>query len=104
MPKELSTKHTPMWSAAAANLLKGELKIRGIRYSKLVTLLKGIDVIESERTITNKLSRGGFSFVFYLQCMKALGRATVTINLADLDVGTVSTAQPPKSETPPKQT
>jgi len=102
MPKVMSTKHTPKWSAAAANLIKGELAHRGLRYSHLVTLLRKIDVIENERSITNKLSRGGFTFVFYLQCMKALGLTSVTIKLAELDVGAVSPVEPAKPEVPPK--
>jgi hypothetical protein len=104
MPKVLSTKHTPKWSAAAANLIKGELGHRGLHYRQLVTLLERINVFENERSITNKLSRGGFTFVFYLQCMKALGRTSVTINLAELDVGTVSPVKPAKPKAPPKQT
>lgn len=79
-------KSIPKWNAEATNLLKGELKRRGIGYKKLALLLLAIDVVESERSITSKLSRGGFPFTFYLQCMKAIGRSSVTINLADLDI------------------
>jgi hypothetical protein len=102
MPKVLSTKHSPKWSAAAANLLKGELKHRGLRYRHLVTLLESIAVIENERSITNKLSRGGFTFVFYLQCMKAIGRTSVTINLAELGIDTESKVltAPPGARSP----
>lgn len=77
----------PKWSAEATALVKAELKRRGVTYGKLVTLLLAIDVVESVPSITNKLSRGGFTFVFYLQCMKALGYSSVTIRLDDLNVG-----------------
>ncbi|WP_312883535.1 DUF6471 domain-containing protein [Paraburkholderia youngii] len=39
---------------------------------------------ETERSIANKLSRGSFSFAFYLQCMRALGRADFRVDLTDV--------------------
>ncbi len=61
------------WSARAKGLLKSELKRRNIGYRELAEKLEAIGVKESERNIANKISRGGFSAVFLLQCLEAIG-------------------------------
>lgn len=57
----------------AKNLLKAELKRRGITYGMLVERLAAIGVVDSERNLNNKISRGGFSGAFLLQCLEAIG-------------------------------
>lgn len=57
----------------AANLLKAELKRKGVTYSQLVERLADIGVDEKEVNIRNKLSRGKFTAAFLLQCLTALG-------------------------------
>ncbi len=57
----------------AKNLLKGELKRRGVTYALLAEKLADIGVQENERNLNNKISRGGFSAAFLLQCLKAVG-------------------------------
>ncbi len=61
------------WEARAKNLLKAELKRRGVTYAQLVDKLAAIGVTESEPNIRNKLSRGKFTAVFLIQCLEALG-------------------------------
>ena len=61
----------------AANLLKAELKRKGVTYSQLVEKLAAIGVDEKEVNIRNKLSRGKFTAAFLLQCMTAIGTATL---------------------------
>ena len=61
------------YEALAKNLLKGELKRRGVTYGQLVEKLAAIGVHDSERNLTNKISRGGFTAAFLLQCMVAIG-------------------------------
>ncbi|WP_420403577.1 DUF6471 domain-containing protein [Nisaea sp.] len=61
------------WEARAANLLKAELKRRGVTYSQLTDRLQDMGVPEKEANIRNKLSRGKFSAVFFLQCLSAIG-------------------------------
>ena len=61
------------WEAKVANLLKAELKRRGVTYARLVDRLAEIGVDEKEVNIRNKLARGKFSAVFLIQCMTALG-------------------------------
>lgn len=57
----------------AANLLKAELKRKGVTYAQLVERLSGIGIDEKEVNIRNKLSRGKFTAAFMLQCLAALG-------------------------------
>ena len=57
----------------AKQLLKGELKRKGITYAQLAEKLAGIGVQENERNLNNKISRGGFSAAFLLECMDAIG-------------------------------
>lgn len=56
----------------AKNLLKGELKRRGVTYAALAEKLAGIGVHETERNLNNKISRGGFTAAFMLQCMTVI--------------------------------
>jgi len=72
------------WNVEASRILRGELVRRGVTHKKLAQLLEVIGVSETPSAITNKMSRGTFSFVFFLQCMKALGRTHVEVNLDDV--------------------
>jgi Domain of unknown function (DUF6471) len=48
------------------NLLKGELKRRGVTYAQLAESLAVLGVHETDRNLNNKISRGGFSADFLL--------------------------------------
>ncbi|RIJ24771.1 hypothetical protein D1224_09370 [Henriciella barbarensis] len=67
------------WEDKAANLLKAELKRRGVTYAQLVDRLDAIGVSESERNIRNKVSRGKFTAAFLLQCLEAIDAHDVRI-------------------------
>lgn len=60
------------WEMKAANLLKAELKRKGVTYAGLVDRLAQIGVDEKEANIRNKLSRGKFTAAFLLQCLSAI--------------------------------
>jgi hypothetical protein len=64
---------TVEYETRAKNLLKGELKRRGITYAQLAEKLATVGVTENERNLNNKISRGGFSAAFMLQCLEAIG-------------------------------
>ncbi|MDX8482041.1 DUF6471 domain-containing protein [Mesorhizobium sp. VK24D] len=61
------------WERLVSGLLKAELKLQGLSYADLVEKLAAIGVEEKEANISNKLSRGRFSAVFFAQCLKAIG-------------------------------
>ncbi|MDF1609528.1 DUF6471 domain-containing protein [Hoeflea sp. YIM 152468] len=60
------------WEMKAANLLKAELKRKGVTYACLVQALAQIGVDEKEVNVRNKLSRGKFTAAFFLQCLEAI--------------------------------
>ncbi|WP_417463259.1 DUF6471 domain-containing protein [Kordiimonas sp.] len=60
------------WELKAANLLKAELKRKGVTYAGLVEKLAAIGVVEAEANVRNKLSRGKFTAAWLLQCLNAI--------------------------------
>lgn len=70
---------TVEYETRAKNLLKAELKRRGITYAGLAERLAGIGITENERNLNNKISRGGFTAAFLLQCLTAIGANDVRI-------------------------
>lgn len=64
---------TVEFEARAKNLLKAELKRKGVTYAQLAEKLAAMDIHETERNLNNKISRGGFSAAFLLQCLSAIG-------------------------------
>ena len=64
---------TQEYETRVKNMLKGELKKRGITYAQLAARLADVGVHENERNLNNKISRGGFSAVFFVQCLDAIG-------------------------------
>lgn len=71
---------TVEFETRAKNLLKGELKRRGVSYAQLVEKLAPLGVHETERNLANKLSRGGFTAAFMLQCLTAIGVSTLSLD------------------------
>lgn len=65
------------YETRAKNLLKAELKRKGVTYAQLAEKLAAMDIHENERNINNKISRGGFSAAFLLQCLDAIGSETL---------------------------
>jgi hypothetical protein len=67
------------WHGMAKGILKGELKRRNLSYRDLAEKLKAIGVSETERNLTNKISRGSFTAAFFLQCLTAIGVHTLRL-------------------------
>jgi len=64
----------------AKNLIKGELHKKGLKVKDLVELLKPYGEELTELSFNNKMSRGGFSAIFFLKCMKALDIKRIDIS------------------------
>lgn len=62
------------WEMQAANILKAELKRKGVTYAQLADMIG-----DKEVNIRNKLSRGKFSAAFLLQSLSAVGVASVVL-------------------------
>lgn len=65
------------WRARVKGLLKAELKRRNLSYADLAERLVAIGVKDNERNISNKIARGSFTAVFFVQCMEAIGCRTI---------------------------
>lgn len=74
--KKAPTKDCP---EEAKSLLKAELKRRNVGYRELAEKLTAMGIPETERNIANKISRGGFTAAFFLQCLFAIGVTTLRL-------------------------
>jgi len=70
---------TMEFEAKAKNLLKGELKRRGITYAQLAEKLSEIGVTENDKNLNNKISRGGFTAAFMIQCLVSIGCSSLRV-------------------------
>ncbi len=61
------TVETTDWEKFAANMLKAQLKLKGVTYAQLAERIG-----DKEPNVRNKLSRGKFSAAFLLQCLTAI--------------------------------
>ena len=68
------------WKKDSSNILKAELSRRGISYAELQKKLAEIGVDETANSISVKVNRGTFSFMFFLQTMRAIGAKTVRLD------------------------
>ena len=67
------------WVAYTKGLLKAEMKRRNLTYAGLVEKLAGIGVRDSEANLRNKISRGGFTGAFLIQCLVAIGVSSLRL-------------------------
>ena len=68
------------WNEKATNILKSILTRRNVKYYELAIKLKEMGIEETQGSISNKISRGTFSFTFFMQCMEALGIKEIRID------------------------
>lgn len=68
------------WQAKVKGLLKAELKRRNVTYADLADKLGEMGIRESAENIANKISRGGFTAVFLIQCLRAVGCGVLRID------------------------
>jgi Domain of unknown function (DUF6471) len=67
------------WPERAKALLKAELKRRSVSYRELAERLTAAGSPDSERNLANKISRGGFTAAFLLECMSVIGCQTLRL-------------------------
>ncbi len=65
------------WQAIVKGLLKAELARRNLSYADLAEKLATIGVKDNERNLSNKIGRGTFTAIFFVQCMEAIGCKTI---------------------------
>ena len=65
------------WQNKVKSLLKGELKRRSLSYADLAEKLAELGIRDNERNIANKITRGTFTAIFFIQCLEAIGCKTI---------------------------
>lgn len=61
------------WVAYTKGLLRSEMVKRQVNYKGLVEKLAVLGISETEANLRNKISRGGFTGAFLIQCLAAMG-------------------------------
>lgn len=61
------------WEGLAKNTLRAAMIQRGVSYAGLVDALSAVGISDNEANLRNKVSRGRFTAMFLMQCLKALG-------------------------------
>jgi 3-mercaptopyruvate sulfurtransferase SseA len=69
------------WQAEVKGMLRAEMTRRGITYDQLSSRLAEIGVKTDPHVLRNKVARGGFSAVFFVQCLRALGCRQIVLDL-----------------------
>lgn len=72
------------WHTEASRVLKSRLARHGLSYADLAARLNALGSTETYASVANKVSRGTFSFAFYLQCISAM-----ELTLQDIDAVTL---------------
>jgi len=67
------------WKNHAKGLLKGELAKRNINYIDLAGRLEKIGVHENAQNLSNKIARGTFGTVFFLQVLHVIGCKNIAL-------------------------
>lgn len=70
-----------VWEKEVKGLLKAELARGGISHQELANRLTEMGVKTTKASIDNKLSRGTFSAVFLVQCLRAIGCDNLRIDV-----------------------
>ena len=70
------------WEDRATGILKAELARRKINYVKLSELLnETYGIQESQHNLSNKVRRGKFSAVFFLQVLEVIGCERLEVSI-----------------------
>ena len=69
------------WADRAKRIVRTEMVRRGVSYEGLAERLAALGVHDTPVNMRNKIARGKFTAVFFLQCLEAVGCRN--LNLAD---------------------
>ena len=70
------------WQTEVKGMLRAEMTRRGITYDQLAAKLAEIGVTADPHVLRNKVARGGFSAVFFVQCLRAMGCRALSLDPA----------------------
>jgi len=64
--------------------IRAEMTRRRLTYADVAQRLRALGVDENEKNVANKVARGTFSAVFFVQCLEAIGVTEVRPNMLKL--------------------
>ena len=67
---EDTMKSDDQWVNLVKGILRAEMTRRGVTYEQLAEKLAELGVSDTAVNIRNKVARGGFSAVFFVQCLE----------------------------------
>ena len=70
------------WQGLVKGMLKAEIKRRNLTYEQVSARLAEMGVHETPTNLRTKISRGGFSAVFFVQCLRAVGVKSLALDAA----------------------
>ena len=70
------------WQGLVKGMLKAEIKRRNLTYEQVSARLAEMGVHETPTNLRTKISRGGFSAVFFVQCLRAVGCRSLALDEA----------------------
>ena len=77
-----ATPPIPKWEERATQLLRVEMKKRGVSFKALARSLGGLKIEETPAQVNRKVNRGKFSAAYLLACLDVLG--VEEIRMADI--------------------
>ncbi len=77
--EDATMKSDDEWVNRVKGMLRAEMTRRGLTYETLAEKLAELGVKDSPVNIRNKVARGGFSAVFFVQCLLAIGCHTLRL-------------------------
>ena len=70
------------WQGLVKGMLKAEIKRRNMTYEQVSARLAEMGIHETPTNLRTKISRGGFSAVFFVQCLRAVGVKSLALDEA----------------------
>jgi len=68
------------WAADVKHMLRAQMAGRGVTYEGLTEKLAAIGVKDTSVNIRNKVARGKFTAVFFIQCLVAMGIQDIRVS------------------------
>jgi len=74
--------------------IRTAMRQRGLRYADLLGRLSAIGIQDNERNLRNKVARGAFSAVFFVQCLEVMGPTTLKLDMLEFMGGPARKTDP----------
>jgi len=90
---ETASKDEKAWEEMVKNMLRAQMMQNGVSYAQLAERLAAVGITDNEINLRNKVSRGRFTAVFFIQCMRVLGADWIKIPVSIQEAGRKGGAQ-----------